>query len=636
MSSLDHNLVCANSLTGIGSVEEALDVLVPGRKGKMTLFDQPIEDALESAKTVLVDAALLAETNKEESRAASRAAKKALREAEQARLLFDAAVLTRIGRADLVAGSDPVAIAKMAAQPHAQQEIELLSSAHMPVLFPEVFLRENPGFDVLLGNPPWDKVETDRRLFVMRHYPGALNGMSQGEKDKFVEKKLQTNSGLASLFNVEQEKNDLVRRALVAGPYPGMGTDHPDYAKAFAWRNFDLLRKGGLFGVVLPRIVLSGRALEKWRQTVMGKDASVDFWLLSNLGGYVFPHVDPRKEFVLCVGGRGGTGLHRLCGPLRSRGDWDNSRQELADIDTRFLGEQHEIPNITSGIGLNVLETMFNSERFIDSSLFLKSVYETDQTKNKSDFVLNRMDDVSLVPVYKGESFDLWTPRTGKIFARADLRKIEKVLLEKAETGRRRASSAFFGQVISADTLPLKRARIAYRWTTNPTNSRTLIISLIPPDTVLTNGTPYLLSRIGNETREAFVLGVFSSLVFDWMVRAYVEGTMRQGILNRLPVPAFDENEAISRRTVEAAARLAAQDSSFDSWANAVGVPVGSISSEDEKFALVAELDALVARQYGLSRAQVEHVFKTFHRGWDYGPRLTKVLEYFDRIAGDE
>ncbi|MBM4075952.1 MAG: hypothetical protein FJ267_09945 [Planctomycetes bacterium] len=263
----------------------------------------------------------------------------------------------------------------------------------------------------------------------------------------------------------------------------------------------------------------------------------------------------------------------------------------------------------------------------------MKSVYETDQTKNKSDFVLNRMDDESLIPVYKGESFDLWNSRTGKIFARAKLKHLEAVLMEKATNGNQRKSSAFFGENFDAVSLPLRRARIAYRWTTNATNSRTMIVALVPPMTVLTNGTPYFLTRPGRERVEAFVLGVFSSIIFDWLVRAYVEGTMRQGILNRLPVPAFEESKAISTRQVEIAARLAASDSSFESWANAVGVPVGSVSDEDEKFALVAELDALVAHHYGLSRAQVEHVFSTFHRGWDFVPRLTKVLEYFDKIA---
>jgi hypothetical protein len=86
---------------------------------------------------------------------------------------------------------------------------------------------------------------------------------------------------------------------------------------------------------------------------------------------------------------------------------------------------------------------------------------------------------------------------------------------------------------------------------------------------------------------------------------------------------------------VEIAGRLAAVDDRFSDWAAAVGVPVGSVS-EKEKPLLEAELDALVAHLYGLSREHVIHIFETFHRGWDYQPRLTSVLEYFDKIEASK
>ena len=56
---------------------------------------------------------------------------------------------------------------------------------------------------------------------------------------------------------------------------------------------------------------------------------------------------------------------------------------------------------------------------------------------------------------------------------------------------------------------------------------------------------------------------------------------------------------------------------------------MGSVTDEATKNGLIAELDAVVAHLYGLSRADVEHIFATFHRGWDYRPRLTAVLEHY-------
>ncbi len=65
-----------------------------------------------------------------------------------------------------------------------------------------------------------------------------------------------------------------------------------------------------------------------------------------------------------------------------------------------------------------------------------------------------------------------------------------------------------------------------------------------------------------------------------------------------------------------------------------VGVPIGSVKSREERDALEAETDALVAQLYGLSRVQLVHVFATFHRGWDYGPRLASVLRLLRCLGG--
>jgi len=77
---------------------------------------------------------------------------------------------------------------------------------------------------------------------------------------------------------------------------------------------------------------------------------------------------------------------------------------------------------------------------------------------------------------------------------------------------------------------------------------------------------------------------------------------------------------------------LAAANEQFRDWADEAGVEVDSVKSDSEKDALVAEIDALVAHLYGLSQSQLEHVFKTFHRGWDYLSRLQQVLVFYDQL----
>lgn len=49
----------------------------------------------------------------------------------------------------------------------------------------------------------------------------------------------------------------------------------------------------------------------------------------------------------------------------------------------------------------------------------------------------------------------------------------------------------------------------------------------------------------------------------------------------------------------------------------------------NERIDLIHELDAVVARLYGLTESQLVHIFETFHEGWDYEERLAGVLSHF-------
>jgi hypothetical protein len=239
--------------------------------------------------------------------------------------------------------------------------------------------------------------------------------------------------------------------------------------------------------------------------------------------------------------------------------------------------------------------------------------------------------------VYSGASFNIWQPDTGELFARANSDVALGELQRKIQRQIRLKSSAFFGFDWVGDlkeSLPLSRPRIAFRGITNPTNTRTCIPCLIPPDVVLTNIAPYVLLPVGHESDEAFLLGLMSSIPFDWYTRRFIETQMNFHFVNAFPIPSPMLGDALRIAATERAGRLAAVDSRFDEWAKAVGVPVGSVKTEEEKQDLIAELDALVALLYGLSEDQVIHIFQTFHRGWDYQPRLDAVLAHYATWKG--
>jgi hypothetical protein len=129
--------------------------------------------------------------------------------------------------------------------------------------------------------------------------------------------------------------------------------------------------------------------------------------------------------------------------------------------------------------------------------------------------------------------------------------------------------------------------------------------------------------------QEAYLLGILCSIPFDWYARRFIETAVNFHLLNAWPI-AGAQRAVLVHRIVELSGTLAAVDNRYENWAESIGVPVGALLEEKEREAAVCELDALVSLSYGLERDQVEHIFETFHRGWDYGPRLAKVLEFYD------
>lgn len=241
------------------------------------------------------------------------------------------------------------------------------------------------------------------------------------------------------------------------------------------------------------------------------------------------------------------------------------------------------------------------------------------------------------LPVLKGSSFELWSPDAGRKHGSANEGDIRKRAEEKLARQVRLRSSAYFGmnpkELIGTHNLSFERPRIAFRDVARATDSRTVIAALVPR-VVLTNKAPYLMRREGDARAEAFLLAVLSSIPLDWYARRYVEMSLNFFILKSLPIPLYVPGNRIADRVVQAAGRLAAVDDRYADWAGEVGVSVGSVETQTEKDDLIVELDAAVSLLYGLTEDQVEHMFATFHRGWDYEPRLTKVLGHYRKWKG--
>lgn len=641
MSSLNHNLVHGNSLTGIGTIDEALDELDPPlRRGKQrfdSIFRVTIEDTLREASSLLSEAAVAAEATARDVHAAEQLAADARAKAAPSKAFFDAAVALRIGLIDKSLNNDAETLTKLVESDQVRDVLERLAPAHMPFLFPEVFLRDHGGFDVLIGNPPWEKIKIEEKVWWGMHI-AKLRSMPQAEKNAAIAELRVSRPDLEAAYQREIAGTDFMRKVINKGPYPGIGSGDIDLFQAFAWRNLHLTREDGYFGVVLPRGALAGSGTKLWREEILdnGNFASVN--VLTNKGGWIFESVDGRYNVGLVVVQRRPSGTVSFNGPFHSQAEFGRGARSLATVkavDFKGWSQTFVFPWLPTEESIGVFLQMRSHPRFDSTEGFeFRPVRELDTSIDKRFYDFDLEHPSGDLAVLTGASFEIWNPNHGDPYAFAHSDEVLPFLENKLTNQRNNRRSAFYGLADEAlSPRPWERARIAFRDVARSNDSRTMIVCLLPPGALVVHKAPYLLRRLGSELDEAYLLGTLSSLAFDWYARRYVELSMSFELLNPMPVPRPAMDDPLRLRVIEIAGRLAAVDARYAEWAAAVGVGVGTVTDVAEKDDLIAELDALVAILYGLEESQLRHLFQTFHIGWHYEPRLDATLAHYHRWA---
>jgi hypothetical protein len=208
----------------------------------------------------------------------------------------------------------------------------------------------------------------------------------------------------------------------------------------------------------------------------------------------------------------------------------------------------------------------------------------------------------------------------------------------------------------------IKHYRIGFCDVGSPTNERTLVAALIPPNCISAHTLPTITFHskpiqdywFDESCEWAYLpwLGVANSFCMDFLVRQKVSLHVSYVILDSLPFPRFHKQEDWVRTLSLLSLKLSCTDVETTSfWNSMVGpldvnpvpdgaTPPGLVSDEDRLIAR-AQIEAIVAKiVFRLSREEVEYILETFPivkeadiaRYGDYRIKLL-ILEYYDSMA---
>jgi hypothetical protein len=645
---LDYNLVTGDSLSGIGTLDEVKDILDLDQTnlgmftGGRSIMNEVREDIDRLGDFADTSAEKVQESRKTRSELEERL--------EQVSARFDILSASRIDDGidvDVVSDTGISDITTTSSYNQAQKVLEVTNPIHFPVAFPEVFEGDNSGFDVIIGNPPWEKTKLERDGFWQMKFPG-LYGADQSEIERRIGEIESERPELVAEYEDRKAEQEARSKVLLNGPYPGIGGSDPDLYAGFMWRFWSLTNTEGRVGAVLPRAALLGPKTEEFRQMMVHESSVEDITLLKNTSEWVFDGVSAQLTIALLAFNKGGADQETLF-PIRGPYTSLQSYQERAEphrfpidtvegwIDTAFPMLPNKNEAIEPFQQIASFPELDTSEEEKWRALLNRELDATqDKVTDDGTRLMHFYDDEEppedFWPVYKGASYNIWNPETDVVYAWADPDIITDHLYNERERKHGHWASAYNQMpeewVLDSDTLECLNPRIAFRQIARSSDRRTVIPTLVPPQTVLTHHSWYMLWPEGDRTDEAYLLGVLSSIPFDWYARRFVEANVTKSLMSTFPIPRPGRSSQLRRRVIELSGRLAAVDDRYADWADDVGVDYGSIDKE-KKQDKIYELDAVVAHLYGLSREHIKVIFETFHASWDYEERLDRVLDYY-------
>jgi len=496
-----------------------------------------------------------------------------------------------------------------------------LTAFHWQIAFPEVFLRENPGFNVILGNPPWDKVRFEEQQFWVSRVPG-LNALAAGQREKRIARLRATRP-----IDAEQERQEIDLRQTLqvyfADQYKHQGRGHLDLSKLFAERVLSLVRHSGSIGYVLPGQSLIIGGWSKIRELI--SDFHLDVVEARNTAAWMFADADPRLPVVSVSisSPPAGAGQVVIVPGISSFSDLEMSKAlpvvHLSAEEVRTLSDAYVIPWLNSAAEVSVLNKMRSRP-----SLRGGKGWITGQSESKWDFSASGREHRFVKATKSTGSWNVLMARHVDQFKVATEVPFQRFITEpKKLIPLNKNIVVDHGRVI----LGADHARIVYRYPARSDDSRTMIATYLPDHGYLPS-TGYIHAVAAPHQDRNMVLallGFMNSLVADWWVRRFVDRHVTAPVVNALPLPAWSETD-ILRVASEVGVILSGDEllkSEFETPA----------TGSKERDAARLKVEIAVVRGFGLEAHEVRTILAGFSDTDSVAPRI--VREGLRAIAED-
>lgn len=171
---------------------------------------------------------------------------------------------------------------------------------HFHLAFPEVFAQG--GFDILLGNPPWERVKLQEKEWFAGRRPEISNAINASARKRLIEELKRSEPDLYQRFLDDSRKAEgeshLLRNS---GCYPLCGVGDLNTFAVFAERSYRLVNIEGRVGIVLPTGIVTSDTTKQFFAEIMERNRLRKFVGFDNEEKTIFPDIDNNLTFAVVI-----------------------------------------------------------------------------------------------------------------------------------------------------------------------------------------------------------------------------------------------------------------------------------------------------------------------------------------------
>ncbi|HFS0969410.1 TPA: N-6 DNA methylase [Pseudomonas aeruginosa] len=172
---------------------------------------------------------------------------------------------------------------------------------HWRLAFPQVFEREQGGFDVVLGNPPWERIKLQEKEFFAARHPAVANARNAAEREHMIEalaKGLPWERELQEEFYSERRGAEASSLFARSGRYLLTGVGDVNLYALFAEHMLRMIGQGGRAGVIVPTGIATDDSTKAYFAHIAGEQKLASLYDFENRAG-LFPGVHRSYKFSL-------------------------------------------------------------------------------------------------------------------------------------------------------------------------------------------------------------------------------------------------------------------------------------------------------------------------------------------------